>query len=116
MLFSLRRLHHDAVSNSYTNSWVANLEETGIADVYCASLAKDTSAASTIYCLYPGQREHSFFRVVPFWIFCGAQHVGQGRVHDVYPYFEVAAHGPSTVYVIVAPTLELAKSKLSDHK
>lgn len=109
MLFSLRRFHHDALTASYTNTWVADLAETGCANVYCAPLPAD--ATHSIFCIYPGQRERSFFSEVPFWIFCGTQHVGQARVHDIYPYFE-APHGAKSVYVIVSATLELAKNKL----
>ena len=107
--FSLRRYAHDA-PHKYTNSWVADLGETGVLDVYCVALPQGAG----IYCIYPGNKEQSFFAPsqVPFWIFCGRQHVGQGRVHDVYPYFEVPADGGRTLLVVVAATLENAKTKL----
>lgn len=111
MLFSLRRYTQDTANSSYTNCWVADLTETGVADVYCAPLG--AAAAGKIYCIYPGKREQSFFSVVPFWIFCGRHHVGQGRVHDAYPYFEVPADGAHTVFVVVATDLEQAKIKLA---
>src|SRR5271169_6013302 len=119
MLFSLRRYAHDPAAGSHTNTWVADLtasaEIEGLHSVVLPAVA--AGAESTIYCVYPGQRDHSFFSDVPFWIFCGTQHVGQGRHHDVYPYFQApVADGPCTLYVMVAPTLEMAKSKIPDTK
>lgn len=107
--FSLRRYTAEK-DNDHSNRWVADLAEAN--GIYSAVLSK-----AGIYCIYPGRREHSFFAVedVPFWLFCDAQHVGQGRVHDVYPYFEApppASDGPHTLFLVVAPTLEEAKSKL----
>jgi len=103
---SLRRYVHDTQTQRYTNSWVADMQLAS-ADIQCVPVRE-----RGIYCIYPGKREQSFLPVVPFWIFCGRQHVGQARAHDVYPYFEVSSDGPQTVFVVLAPDLEQAKSKL----
>jgi len=91
------------------NVWVANLEPLEAEGVHHVEVHEPG-----IYCIYPGQGERrSFFTTTPLWVFCGRQHVAHTRAHDLYPYFEVGADSPQSLFVVVgAANLEQAKSKL----
>jgi hypothetical protein len=112
---TLRCYSHDLATEQYTNKWVANFEPLAD-DVAVASVSPAVGDhALTLYSVYPGAANQTFFARVPFWIFCDTQHVAQVKVPDVYPYFELpgaADDGARRVFVVMAPTLEAAKSKV----
>jgi hypothetical protein len=130
---TLRRYTHEK-PHSYHNRWVADFvfpqpdEHPDVAQavVPSAGAAADeetTTTTTTLYSVYPGERNKTFFTRVPFWVFRGMPHaaaaamthVAQVRAPDIYPYFEAVES--DWVFVVMAATLEEAKSKLmATHK
>jgi hypothetical protein len=108
-LLTLRRYTQDKAG--YTNTCVANFVPHPVdGDVHFADVPPhEQDSVTQFYSVYPRPVQQTFFSQVPFWLFCGDEHVAQVRSADVYPYFEL---GGARVFVVWAPTLDVAKSKL----
>jgi hypothetical protein len=112
---TLRRYVHRVAENDYTNTWVADFAPVpNLADVALARVPERVASDGDVICysVYPKAANKTFFERLPFWVFSASrEHVAHAKVPDMYPYFEL---GGSDVFVVWAPSLEAAKSKLSE--